>query len=371
MSLLTDFLNIIPKNSRVAIYGMMNVAEILLEKIFELRSDLNVKFFIDSKKEGVFNNIPVYKAENLDTLKEEIDAVIISSKTYKNYMNIVLKGFGIEQIFIPSDELFSYLFDLNVENTVKVFSSNEDKDLYRFLAKVQAHKEKYSKEIADYFYKRYPNRLIDGKYNPIEHYFEYIKCDKVKNAIDGGGFDGLNSIEALQYFPNVENVYMFEPCYKSFKTNIFDKIIELNPKIHVIEKALWKENGSVAFREDLEYSVGSAVIEVKPNITRKQRHIEVESITIDSFVESMNNVKIDYIKMDLENSELDALHGAERTLVEHRPQLAISIYHSNNHFYNIPKYLYNLLPDYEFKIAHYSYCVDDTVLYAIPKEILG
>ena len=155
MSLLTDFLNIIPKNSRVAIYGMMNVAEILLEKIFELRSDLNVKFFIDSKKEGVFNNIPVYKAENLDTLKEEIDAVIISSKTYKNYMNIVLKGFGIEQIFIPSDELFSYLFDLNVENTVKVFSSNEDKDLYRFLAKVQAHKEKYSKEIADYFYKRY------------------------------------------------------------------------------------------------------------------------------------------------------------------------------------------------------------------------
>ena len=74
--------------------------------------------------------------------------------------------------------------------------------------------------------------------------------------------------------------------------------------------------------------------------------------------------------MDIENAELKALQGAEKVLVEQRPQLAISIYHSDEHFYGIPLYLQKLLKDYEFHFGHYSGRFVESLIYAIPKELV-
>ena len=73
--------------------------------------------------------------------------------------------------------------------------------------------------------------------------------------------------------------------------------------------------------------------------------------------------------MDIEGAETEALKGAESCLTKHRPQLAISIYHSNNDMLNIPIYLNKILKDYVFKIGQYSPDNDETILYAIPKEL--
>ena len=45
--------------------------------------------------------------------------------------------------------------------------------------------------------------------------------------------------------------------------------------------------------------------------------------------------RVDFIKMDIEGAEPKALIGAERTIREHRPQLAISVYHDLKHFASI------------------------------------
>ena len=68
-------------------------------------------------------------------------------------------------------------------------------------------------------------------------------------------------------------------------------------------------------------------------------------------------------------AEMKALKGAEQTLIKHRPQLAISIYHSNNDMQDIPIYLHNILKNYIFKIGQYSPDNDETILYAIPEEL--
>ena len=73
--------------------------------------------------------------------------------------------------------------------------------------------------------------------------------------------------------------------------------------------------------------------------------------------------------MDIEGAELKALKGGSNSLVKFRPQLAISIYHSNNDMLDIPLYLNDLLKDYVFKIGQYSPDNDETILYAIPKEL--
>ena len=68
--------------------------------------------------------------------------------------------------------------------------------------------------------------------------------------------------------------------------------------------------------------------------------------------------------MDIEGAEMKALKGAEQTLIKFRPQLAISIYHSNNDMQDIPIYLHNILKNYIFKIGQYSPDNDETILYA-------
>ena len=73
--------------------------------------------------------------------------------------------------------------------------------------------------------------------------------------------------------------------------------------------------------------------------------------------------------MDIENAEQEALKGAEKTILRDRPQLAISIYHSDAQFFEIPIYLKEFLTDYEFRLGHYRDAVGETVLYAIPKEL--
>ena len=74
--------------------------------------------------------------------------------------------------------------------------------------------------------------------------------------------------------------------------------------------------------------------------------------------------------MDIEGAEMPALRGGLETIKQYRPQLAISIYHSASDFVDIPQFLNNTLKDYTFKLGHYSYSYFETVLYAIPNELI-
>lgn len=73
--------------------------------------------------------------------------------------------------------------------------------------------------------------------------------------------------------------------------------------------------------------------------------------------------------MDIEGAELSALEGGIGTIKKCRPQLAISIYHSDEDFINIPLFLNDILENYKFKIGHYHPSLCETILYDIPSEL--
>ena len=70
--------------------------------------------------------------------------------------------------------------------------------------------------------------------------------------------------------------------------------------------------------------------------------------------------------MDIEGAELEALSGAERIIKNYAPIIAVSIYHKRNDIWDIPKLLLRINPSYRFAFGHYSACLMDTVLYALP-----
>lgn len=90
-----------------------------------------------------------------------------------------------------------------------------------------------------------------------------------------------------------------------------------------------------------------------------------EEIEVDSIDNALQGGKATFIKMDIEGSELPALHGAAETIKRYKPKLAICVYHKNDDLLTIPQYIKTLVPEYKFYLrAHMDTC-NDLVLYAI------
>jgi FkbM family methyltransferase len=75
--------------------------------------------------------------------------------------------------------------------------------------------------------------------------------------------------------------------------------------------------------------------------------------------------RVDFIKMDIEGAEMDAIDGAAKIIREFKPRLAISAYHKAEDFYEIPFKLKSLNPGYELYFGHHSPVGWEIVFYAV------
>jgi FkbM family methyltransferase len=75
-----------------------------------------------------------------------------------------------------------------------------------------------------------------------------------------------------------------------------------------------------------------------------------------------------FIKAHLEGGEFDALRGATETLAQHRPILAVGVYHNSDGLWRAAEWMMENLRDYRFLFRLYCYCGCGAVVFAIPKE---
>jgi hypothetical protein len=74
-----------------------------------------------------------------------------------------------------------------------------------------------------------------------------------------------------------------------------------------------------------------------------------------------------FIKMDVEGAEYDALWGARRLIAEHRPGLAISLYHRAEHLWQLPLLVRQLTGGRgKYFIRLHQHGAFDLVLYWLP-----
>lgn len=115
----------------------------------------------------------------------------------------------------------------------------------------------------------------------------------------------------------------------------------------------------------LEFSAsgngGSHIVYPSDTTTRVKNVITIRAVALDDIEEVQ---KVGFIKMDIEGAELDALHGAERTIRRDRPFLAVCVYHREGDMLAIMDYLHQLVPEYRFWLRHYGPLYYETVLYA-------
>jgi len=128
----------------------------------------------------------------------------------------------------------------------------------------------------------------------------------------------------------------------------------LRDRIELVPSPLWSTAGEeVAFtRTGPMTQLGSGGQET------------VEATTVDDLRESRGLDRIDFVKLDVEGVELHALRGAERTLRDCRPRVAVAVYHRLEDFVEIPRYLAGL--GYTLYLDHCSAGTAETVLFARP-----
>jgi len=92
----------------------------------------------------------------------------------------------------------------------------------------------------------------------------------------------------------------------------------------------------------------------------------VPGIRLDDFVREQGLERVDFIKMDIEGAEQQAIEGAAETIRRFRPKLALSAYHRPEDMHLLMDMVAQLHPGYRFSMRHYDpKGLNDTVLYAV------
>lgn len=152
-------------------------------------------------------------------------------------------------------------------------------------------------------------------------------------------------------------IYGFEPFmpfFESAKKQLESRNIT-NVKLYPL--GLW--NKKDVLRLNLDAPEGGQTNSIT---FTKPYHVDIEVVKLDDFVKKYNITKVDFIKMDIEGAELEALEGAEDVLRTQKPTLAICVYHKPEDLFQIILYLNSLDLGYKFWLENHNHRLSDDYL---------
>ncbi|MES2411765.1 MAG: FkbM family methyltransferase [Bacteroidota bacterium] len=170
------------------------------------------------------------------------------------------------------------------------------------------------------------NEAIYPMIEDFGYYQHFYKVKPGDSVIDAGANCGYLSIFYSKLVGDMGKVFAFEP--DKFNIDRMKKNIELNTdltnNIIIEDLLLWDKNEMVDFYE--AGTEGSSAV-WKPYT---EQLVKKQTITIDSWVKKNNIQKLDFIKMDIEGAEIEALDGAVETIKTLNPNFTIASYHMVN-----------------------------------------
>jgi len=142
-------------------------------------------------------------------------------------------------------------------------------------------------------------------------------------VIDAGGYEGTFSIYAAKAVGEMGRVIVFEPDTENCRK--LEANIRLNglTNVIVINKALWSEDKTLKFNN--KHTAGASFF-----FNASPHAVEISAVSIDNELERLGISKVDFIKMDIEGSEIRAIEGAKKVLMGNAVNLAVASYHIIN-----------------------------------------
>ena len=179
-----------------------------------------------------------------------------------------------------------------------------------------------------------------------------------RRFVDCGAFDGDTVRVLAELCGKVESLALFEPCGGNFgRLSDFVRESEgrLAERLTLFPCGVWDRTAQLRF--DSEAASASALSEAGDGL--------IQCLALD---DALHGFEPTCIKMDIEGAEPQALRGAERMIRRHRPDLAISVYHSLAHFWEIPNLVRQWVPEYRLYLRSYAAAGFETVMYAVAPD---
>lgn len=161
---------------------------------------------------------------------------------------------------------------------------------------------------------------INGELKAFYGYFNKFIPLEGNVVVDGGAYCGLYTIIFSFLVGKNGKVIAFEPDEENF-----NKLKENIEKYGLLNVVLVKK-GLFSKKEKLPFKYGSKMqssFDLESNAFAKK----AEVVSLDQQLEDIGIKKIDFIKMDIEGTEEQALLGAENILKSNNVKLAIASYH--------------------------------------------
>ena len=286
----------------------------------------------------------------------------MSIRIYKQFRrnNIMLDGIPKKDYPKVFYNYFRELLDVLLGKTsLKLYLLKNYPSIFKNRIRFNDNEEIYCNGIKIIYNKRYefisnPFDIIVGILLPLSGQYFIPECHVQRGdvVLDCGAYLGGFSIHAVMM--GASKVYAFEPTPKTF-----EKLIELTQKFEKIipvKKAIYSKNCIKEFQVfgDFEISEGNKIITNDLNNVDGKK-ITVECVSIDNFIKENNISKVNFIKMDIEGAEREAIKGAKKTIKTFKPRMAISAYHLPNDKEIIPELVLSIRDDYRYKLVKRGY----------------
>ena len=168
-------------------------------------------------------------------------------------------------------------------------------------------------------------------------------------VLDCGASDGDFSRQALNAGARLVVAIEISPAsVECLRRNLAPEIAA--GRAIVYPKGVWDKNDTLPLNVDDQNFAANSVVFHAPGA---HATFQAQLTTIDQIVKELALSRVDFIKMDVEGAEVNALHGARQTLLRFRPRLAIATEHKPDDETAIPNALRAIQSDYQ---AECGYC---------------
>lgn len=336
----------------VVLFGAGNAGSLALNEL--KKRNVKVVAFCDNdanKWGKLIDSIPCISIDQLKNLKNPF--ILITSLLYYDSISKQIEALSLPYIFVDG---YSVIINLDKLKLVynDLFDERSKQVLITLLfAKIHGSFKYFAEAYDDCFYYALPS-------------FKFINSEDV--IVDCGAFVGDTIQELIEKRNKNEfkRIYAFEPGEKQFKAlnkrmkRLTDEWGLLEDQIICINSGLGEISRKAYLNITNERSLNTSF--VSDETLENDLDEPIDLIALDEYFEDKND-KITFIKADIEGFELEMLEGAKNIIKKYKPNIALSIYHKWDDFFEIPQYLKSLVPEYNISIRHHGYSTSETVCY--------
>jgi FkbM family methyltransferase len=181
------------------------------------------------------------------------------------------------------------------------------------------------------------NFRIDDVYKSMMTHEEYVLeqfSPKPGNVVvDVGAAFGFYTILASKRVGISGKVVAIEPQPQLFE------MLKRNIKLNNLQNIVLLDQAAYSKAADLKLFDNYSIVAERAKDANVASYTEVKADTLDNMLASLDLREVDWIKMDIEGAELDALRGAERTLADSKNLTLVVEAHSPEIFTQVTAFL--------------------------------